>query len=104
MHCKMRCVHCRCLFMPNPRAKTQGSVRSRPASALEKRSGNAKKWPPILITGPTNATANSAGNASIPSTGASIANDGRLTANGTGCCNSTGTTNAVSIRLQRWTG
>jgi hypothetical protein len=23
MHCKMRCVHCRCLFVPNPRAKTQ---------------------------------------------------------------------------------
>jgi hypothetical protein len=23
MHCKMRCAHCRCLFQPNPRAKTQ---------------------------------------------------------------------------------
>ena len=22
MHCKIRCVHCRCLFVPNPRAKT----------------------------------------------------------------------------------
>jgi hypothetical protein len=24
--------------------------------------------------------------------------------NATGCCNSTGTTNAVPVRLQRWTG
>jgi hypothetical protein len=27
----------------------------------------------------------------------------RITANATGFCNSTGTTNAVSVRLQRWT-
>ena len=86
-----------------PVPRPNGSVRTKPANGPEKRSGNATKWPLIRITGPTNATANSAGNASIPSTGARIVNSGRITANGTGCCNSTETTNVEPVRLQRWT-
>ena len=103
MNRTMRCVHCRCLFVPNPRAKPQRFCATRPASGPEKRSGSAKKWPPIPITGPTKETANTAGNTSIPITGANIAKNVRITVNATGCCNSTGTTSVVAVRLQRWT-
>jgi hypothetical protein len=91
------------IFCQIPGSRPNVSAPTRYASGPGKRSGSAKKWPPIPITGPTNATANTAGNISIPSTGTSIVNNGRRTANATGCCNSTGTTNAVPVRLQRWT-
>ena len=60
-----------------------------------------QNWPPILITEPTNEIANTTGNTSIPSTGASIANSVPTTGNAIGCCNSTGTTSAGGVPLAK---
>ena len=103
MHGKMRCVHCRCRLVPHPRARTQRCGANQAVNGPAKRRGSATNWPPIPLTGLTNATANTAGNGSRPSTGARIANNGRRTAPGTGCCTSSETTNAVLLRWQRWT-
>jgi len=90
------------IFCLIPVLRPNASAPTRLANEPEKLSGSETNWPPIPITEPTKETANKAGNTSIPIIGASIANSVRITAHATGFCNSTGTTNAVSVRLQRW--
>jgi hypothetical protein len=103
MNHTMRCVHCRCLFVPNPRAKPQRFCANKACQRARKAQWQREKMAADPDYRATKETANTAGKISIPSTGANIAKNARITATATGCCNSTGTTSVVAVRWQRWT-
>lgn len=103
MNRTIRCAHCRCLVLSNPRVTTQRFCSNKAGQRARKAQWQRDKLATDPITGRTNATANTTGNTSIPIPGASSAQSVRITANATGFYNNTGTTNAIAVRLQRWT-